>query len=63
MIGETIKWKVKIVNKTGGIRLGIGLKTFLKYKSFLVDNNFKDYDKHGCYVVNSIGFTYTYLEK
>ncbi len=62
MIGETIKWRIKIVNKRGVIRLGIGLKTVLKNNE-LNNNHGLKYDQHGCYVVSCGGVSLTYLDK
>ncbi len=62
MIGETIKWRMKIVNQAAGILLGVGLISVLKNNDFLV-KSFNEYDKHGCYAVYSGGYSYTYLDK
>ncbi len=62
MIGETIKWRVKIINTKGWMFLGIGLRKVLTNRNFLVDPTW-NYDKHGCYVVSSIGYSYTYLDQ
>ncbi len=61
MIGETIKWRIRIVTKTGGITLGIGLKSFLKNINFQIEDS--DYNKHGCYLVGSSGYSFTYMDK
>ncbi len=39
MIGDTIKWRVKIVNLSSGISFGIGLKTVLKNNEFLLKSS------------------------
>ncbi len=59
MIGETIKWRIKIVNLTDSFFLGIGLKTVLKNNNFIWAGY---YDKHGCYMVAQEGSSYTYLD-
>ncbi len=61
MIGDTIKWRIKIVNLLEGIFLGIGLKKVLTRKGFVWEN--ADYDKHGCYIVAKNGDSYTYMDK
>ncbi len=60
MIGETIKWRINIVNLTNGICFGIGLKKVLKNNGFAFKSN---YDKHGCYIVRENGNAYTYMDK
>ncbi len=61
MIGETIKWKIKIVNLINHIYLGIGLRTVLKNNGFqLLDGT---YDKHGCYIVRQDGSALTYMDQ
>ncbi len=60
-MGETIKWKIKIVNKVSSMFVGIGLKTIMKNNNFLWKGG--DHEKHGCYIVAYNGYSYAYLNK
>ncbi len=62
MIGETIKWRMKIGNKINIVHAGIGLRKFLKNKDFHV-KKFNEYDKHGCFNISSGGYAWTYLNE
>ncbi len=61
MIGETIKWRIKIVNLVNNIFIGIGLKTILENNEYLLQSG--QYDKHGCYIVAQNGYLHTYMDK
>ncbi len=60
MIGDKIKWRIKIINLKCDIMLGIGLKKILTINEFYLDLN---YNKHGCYIVSSDGYSLTYMNK
>ncbi len=49
MIGDTIKWRIKVKSITNGMLLGIGLKSVLENKNYIVND--WSYDKHGCNIV------------
>ncbi len=42
MIGKVIKWRIKIVNKKGGMMFGVGLRNVLVDNDFIVSgwNNY-----------------------
>ncbi len=60
MIGDTIKWRIRIAN-LGFIYLGIGLKKVLTNNGFVWTSG--EYDKHGCYIVGRDGHSDTYMDK
>ncbi len=61
MIGETIRWNIKIINLTNWIGVGVGLKNIVTDNNFIFTDD--EYDKHGCYFVTSDGYSFTYLDK
>ncbi len=61
MIGETIKWRMKIANLSNvNIYLGIGLRTFSK-NNYFAFTNFTENNNHGCYVLGSDRKAYAHL--
>ncbi len=61
MIGDIIKYRIKLVNLKGQIAVGIGLRNVLKNNDFLWKSG--EYDKHGFYIVESNSYSYSYMDK